>query len=415
MKRGTGMLNRSKGASALRVMAMSLIALAVSQANAQINIQDDTAAPGAIKLGPINITPTLGVANEYSSNIYSSETDEQSSNILVLEPAVNAVITDGANIYSLALGLSDGTYNSGSEDDYTDTFINADAVIAFNHRNILSLGASLTGNHEDRGSGLTEGTSDAAPEPTEYDEEFFTIGYQLGGDDATMRLVVNAETTDVEYTNLKQFTQFSNYESDGYDATVFYKIAPKTDIFLEYTVADYQYDIAQSAAQNLDSDEDSIKLGITWEATGNTTGTVKIGNTNKNFDSNSRKDISLTSWSAEIAWAPSAQTLVTLGTEQEPREINGFGDAIVATTYNVNWSQEWAKRLSSSVYLSSGEDDYEGTSRKDDLMAYGISFNYEFRRWFQIGVGYEYDDRDAGVAGRDYDRDIYIISVSLSL
>jgi hypothetical protein len=279
---------------------MSLLALAVSQANA--------GEPAKMKAGGVDFTPFLNINESRSDNIYSSSGNEESSNILVINTGILSEIVHGDSLYSLNAELWDGTYSDGlaKDDDYTDYIIAADADIALNQSNKIMLGASISENHEDRGAGVTEGTSGFST-PVEYDEDIYSAGYRLGNDDSMLSVELGAGRLDKEYTNFEVLTAVRSYEKDDYGLTVYYKLAPKTDLLVEYNTATFEYDVAVSAAASLDSDEEKILIGAVWEATGNTTGTVKVGRVEKEFDSPTREEFSGTTWLAQVDWSPAEQ------------------------------------------------------------------------------------------------------------
>jgi hypothetical protein len=398
----------SVGISA-RILTVSLLALAVSQANA--------GEPAKLKAGGVDITPLLDISESRSDNIYSSPDNEESSNILVINPGILAEIVHGDSLYSLNAELFDGTYSDGlaKDDDYTDYIMAADAAIALNQSNKIMLGASTSENHEDRGDGVTQGTTGFAT-PVEYDEDILSAGYRLGNDDSMLSVELGAGRQDLEYTNFKSLTAIRSYEKDDYGLTVYYKLAPKTDLLVEYNTATFEYDTAVSAAQNLDSDEDKILVGAVWEATGNTTGTVKVGQVDKEFDSASRDDFSGTIWLAQVDWTPSEQTSVSVNTSQAPRETAvGNGNFVDGVMTNASWTQDWTSAISTTVNYGMGDDDYDETNRSDDVTNYGISLDYEFRRFLSIGVAYDFNERDSNINAFDFERNIYRLNVSLSL
>ena len=80
-----------------------------------------------------------------------------------------------------------------------------------------------------------------------------------------------------------------------------------------------------------------------------------------------------------------------------------------------SWTQGWTSAISTTVSFGTGDDDYDETNRSDDVTNYGISLDYEFRRWLSIGVAYDFDERDSNINAFDYERNIYSLNVSLSL
>lgn len=401
--------NNIQGKSAA-ILGVSLLAIAVSNANA--------GEPEKLKAGAVDITPTLNISESRNDNIYSASSNETSSNIFVINPGILAEIKSGESTYSLDAQLTDGSYSEGSDDDYTDYSVGANADIAINSSNMLKLGALVSGNHEDRGSGTTAGlggtNTSVFDEPVEFDQETYTVGYVLGSNESTFRIELGAGLDDIEYTNFKIFTAPRNYEKQDLGATVFYKVSSKTDLFVEYNTADFDYDLDLGFLDR-SGDEDKILIGATWQATGNTTGTIKVGQVDKEFDGSSRDDFSGTTWLAQVDWTPSEQTLVSVNSSQAPRETSQGGNFIESASTGASWTQGWTSSISTTVSASIGEDDYDGSSRSDDLTNYGISLDYEFRRWMTVGLTYENTETDSNNDVFDFDREIVGLTLSLSL
>jgi hypothetical protein len=74
------------------LVMLSLMAAAVSQANA--------GEPAEIKLGGIDLTPTLNISESRSDNIYSSNNNAESSNIFVINPGILAELAHGDSMYN---------------------------------------------------------------------------------------------------------------------------------------------------------------------------------------------------------------------------------------------------------------------------------------------------------------------------
>jgi hypothetical protein len=387
------------------VLSLPLFLLTVSNVNA--------GEAQKITSGPLDITPTLIISQNSNSNIYSTGSNETSSDIFVINPGLLAEIVSGDSLYSLDARLIDGSYSQNSKDNYTDYSMAATADIALNEKSKLSLGASVSGNHEDRGSGVTQGTTSFTT-PVEFDKDIFSAGYTIGSDDSIYRLQLNAGLEDTEYTNFKLFTASRNYGKQDLGATLFYKISSKTDALVEYKTSEFDYDVDLGIFDR-SGNEDKILVGATWQATGNTAGTIKIGNVDKDFDGSSRKSFSGTTWEAQANWTPSGQTLVTVNSSHTPRETSTGGNFIESASTGANWIQSWTSSVTTTVSASVGEDDYVGSSRSDDLTNYGISLDYEFRRWMTVSLTYENTDSDSSNNTFDYDRSIVGLTANISL
>jgi hypothetical protein len=387
------------------VLSLPLLMLTISNANAN--------EAQKITSGPLDVTPTVIFSQSNNNNIYSAGSNETTSSISVVNPTILAEIVSGDSLYSLDAKLFNGIYSQESNDNYTDYSLAATADIALKKSYKLSLGASISGNHEDRGSGVTQGTTSFTT-PVEFDKDVFSVGYTIGSDDSIYRLQLDAGLENTEYTNFKLFTANRNFGKEILGATLFYKFSSKTDAFVEYNTVTFDYDVDLGIFDR-SGNEDKILVGATWQATGNTAGTIKIGNVDKDFDGSTRASFSGTTWEAQVDWTPSEQTLVTVNSSHTPRETSTGGNFIEAASTSVNWNQSWTSIVSTTISASFGADDYDGSSRSDDLTNYGISLDYQFRRWMTVGVTYENTDSNSNNDTFDYDRNIVGLTANISL
>jgi hypothetical protein len=62
-----------------------------------------------------------------------------------------------------------------------------------------------------------------------------------------------------------------------------------------------------------------------------------------------------------------------------------------------------------------GKDEFDNSTREDDLETYSIGIYYDWRRWFTLGASYAYVDRDSNFDALDFDRNLFSITFDMSL
>ncbi|MEP5764901.1 MAG: outer membrane beta-barrel protein [Halieaceae bacterium] len=382
--------------------------------------QSLAADPASVSAGPFEITPTLGLDAKYDDNIFNSSDDEEDDTIFLIHPNIEAVAKDRNNEYTLELDLVDGTYNDSGDDDYTDWSVAGDAHVEFNSKNMIDVSAGFYSLHEDRGTGFSEGQQALLiDEPDEYEDTVFAGHYTYGGADSKGRLKIGGDYLDKDYTNHEPESDTRDRENNTFDGTFYWKIAPKTDVLGEvsYTDVDYKTDFTDGTPQ-LDSDETRFLLGVTWEATGKTTGTIKLGVLNKDFDDSARDDFDNEfTWDADVTWRPREQHVFQFGAAQVVQETTGTGDFINTDEFTAAWLWDFNSRADVYASLRYATDDYENSRRDDDLYYAEVGAKYEFRRWLDVRVSYTYDKRDSNNQpdDLDYEKNIFLIGFDLSL
>ena len=372
--------------------------------------------PQGIDMGPGKLIPTLNVSETYDDNIFNQPNNEESSSILSLKPQLQFLAEDNANTYALTYVGDYGIYHSSDDDNYDEHGLSLDALLDMSARTNVTLAGSYETKHDARGTGSSEGgAAQSRTSPDEYDLVGASIIWDFGADDARFGAQLSASYSDIEYTNNRLETQFRDRDENKFSGKLFGRLQSKTRVFVQIESGDIEYNVLPITGGALDSDLTVMSLGVEWEATGKTTGSIKIGRTDKEFDSASLIDADLNTWEAEIVWSPRSYSNVYLTSSSSPQETNGTGSFIDSRTTEISWLHDWSGVLHSSFSVAAGNDEYEGDPRSDDRTNYSIGVNYDFDRWMNIGLAYSYQELDSNNAVFSYDKSSIALSFDLSL
>lgn len=373
--------------------------------------------PAAYDIGPVSVIPTLNIQAGYDDNIFSSSASEVGSQKTIISPTVQMIAEDGFNAYRVSYSINQGIYKSSADDNYTDHKLSLDAHLEFDARNTLDLNTTYSKNHEERGTGITESGSVGAglDSPLEYDTKSVSFSYTYGADNAAGKLVFSGKYDDKEYQNFRSITDQRDTEQTTLSAAFYYKVQPKTSLLFEIRNQDLNYKVDPTTS--LDSETRRYYVGATWEGTAKTTGTIKLGQVNKDFSSPSRSDFSGNSWEAALKWEPLTYSVLDFATSQSEKESSGAGDFIDSKALRLTWSHDWNDQMQTILSSGYANDDYKGTTggRQDDITDASISLNYDMRRWLSFGIGYAYQNTDSNTADIPFSRNTYQVSVSGSL
>jgi len=374
--------------------------------------------PTNLQAGPLFFTPTLDLETYYTDNLWLTEDREEDTWVGVLTPRLQTWIQDGVNTYSLILELQDSTYESSSDDDFTDYIAKFDMHHEFNAKNVVNAMAEYYDGHEQRGTGLIEGDIVfATDEPVEYTKTSFGGDYTYGSKEGQGRVMLAAKTADYQYDNFRDFTRYRDYVADTFAGTFFWKLAPRTDALFEATATnnDYDEDDPLDLAGTLTSDEYNYLVGVEWDASAKTSGHVKVGVYDRQYDSNARQDEDGPTWEVGVTWLPRTYSAVDLTTRRFTQETNGLGDAVDTQEFSLGWNHHWNQRTQTTLRGQYYTEDYQGASREDDNYVGEARFDYEYRRWMDLGVGYRYEDRDSKIDSFSYSANIVFFEAKLSL
>jgi len=365
----------------------------------------------------IDFIPGLNSGFKYDDNITSASVsaDKLDSWVLTVTPGLLAQLLDGNNVYTLEAGFEYGDYFNSSDDNYLDALLKAKSEIEFNQSNRAQFEAFYVSGHEDRGSGIFEGTSGGLQdEANTFD--ILNLGgfYEYGAKSTPARVRINANYYSKEYTNIETVTQYRNFANTTFGSTFYYDSQVDTSFFIDLQSVDTAYD-ENDPTGDRDSQTNTARLGVEWEATAATEGSIKIGYQQKNFDNDAREDFSGLSWDAKITWKPLTYSTFDLTTGRASKDPNGAGDFIQATNYGFKWNHEWSKLFTSIIGFNQIRDTYTGIDREDKTQVYQFGLNYNATRWLTLKSGVMINQVDSTDSQYAFDRNVYFINAEMTL
>lgn len=369
-----------------------------------------------IPLGPMVVYPSLDLTEKHDDNLTQANVGEISSNVTVVSPAVKLEGKSGANFFGLNYKLEDARYAQSGADNYTDHFLGAYANFALGVRGDLKLNADYTEQHDARGSVAGQGGA----RPEEYKTSGLKGLFSWGVAGAQGKLELEAAYLDKEYkTNFSGVQQYANRENTDIGGTFYWKVMPKTQLLFQAKQTDINYKLDALGSPTQDSTEQRYYFGVTWDATAQTSGTVKLGWLEKKFDA--RPSYSTGSWDAGVTWSPLSYSRVQLNTSRQTNEVaSSVGDTVRASNYALTWTHDWSTILASNVHRGQLDEDYvlRGSTsgqRSDSTKSYGLGVNYQMKRWLKLGADYSRTDRSSNIGTNDFKRNILMFTAGATL
>lgn len=364
------------------------------------------------------LTPALDVEHRYDDNIFQTDSDEQDSSVTVVSPAAEVALESGNNAFTFGYGGAYGFFESSSQDNYDDHSLRA-AYDRSGGRVGLEAYAAYFRGHDARGTGPSNGLGDLSTsifdEPTIYDLYEWGAGLLLGAPQGRTRVRLGYDASEREYTNFRDITRARDRDSETFSGKVSFRVSGRTDLVAEASRQQFDYTFTEPGDLTLDSDEVRYLVGAEWQATGKTSGELKIGFQEKDFEDSARSDEDGLTWQVGVTWEPRTYSSFTLSTSKTFRETDNVGNVIATTGYGVSWNHSWMERVSTDVGISLNEEDYEGTNREDDFMSFTGSVNYDWRRWMTLNAGVRVSTRDSSLATAEFDRNVVFIGAQFGL
>jgi hypothetical protein len=253
--------------------------------------------------------------------------------------------------------------------------------------------------------------------PDQYNNYGMDGVLRYGAPGAQGRIEVDAGYFQRRYTNNHDTTDVSNRDTWQAGGTFYWRVMPRTDVLIQARHINYNYTDDSNPGPTQSSGENRYYLGLKWEATAKTTGLLKVGYMTKNFDSSDRKDYSGSSWEAGVRWSPLTYSVFDLTTSRITQESTGVGSAILTNNYGLAWNHAWNSRLRTQAVARYSRDDFLDSAphRLDKVATFGAGVNYDFRRWLLLGANYTYTDRNSNQGIYDYKRNLFMLTVGVTM
>ncbi|MBV2132958.1 outer membrane beta-barrel protein [Pseudomonas sp. MAP12] len=365
--------------------------------------------------------PTLQLKEVYDDNFHADDNNEQSSWITTLAPSFTLAGKGNKSGYLINYTASSDTFHSSQKDNNTDHIFTAESNLEFNARNRLKLNAGYRDIEE-------TATLNQNQENDQYNSK--TIGgvYTYGARTARAQIDLGANYDELRYSNSNHLNDDEERDTTALRSTFYYRVAPDTRLLLEARHTDYDYiSDTNSSSTNID-----LLTGVTWDATAKTSGSIKVGRGQKDYDNSGIDTASTGMWEVGATWKPRTYSTFRLTTrrafDEGSNSVGTIGDGTDTTVRNTNddsavklqtttlgWKHYWIEHLYSDLSYTRMDLEYLDSNREDKLNNIGLGLTYEMRRWLDIGLGYKYSENDSDVNSESYERNIYALTINASL
>lgn len=381
--------------------------------------QDATTDQGAViktDVG-IDLLPALNTGFKHDDNITRVADEKLSSWIFTVAPSIKATLLDGTNSYVVSAAIKDAQYMSSRPDEYTDAYWEGEAKFSPEDAQKFAIKANRSWLHEDRGTGISEGRGDLQSSVTKYNTTRTDIAYEYGRDGSQGKVKLNGRLFSKEFENFRDVTIFRDVDSYEAGAGFFYQMKDSYSLFLEASQANIQYALVDPSGDR-NSLDTNYRAGVEWEISSVTTGTLKAGYQDKNFDLAAREDFNGFAWEAILLWQPLTYSGFDIATGRRAKDVESvavIGDFIVETTAALGWNHEWSELWSTKLAYEYQTNEYNISDRKDITRVATVELNGDLLRWMKVKGFYNHEVRTSNAQGFGFDRNVVGIEFNFTL
>lgn len=198
---------------------------------------------------------------------------------------------------------------------------------------------------------------------------------------------------------------YRNRNDDSYSGYLFFQTTPKTAVFVQGEHIAIDYD----ESRNLDSRHNNYYLGIQMQTSANTRGSVKVGYGMRDDDTT---ESNAYLGEAQVDYFFTPKTSLSLQGTRRTLETDQVGaQSILSHRALLGYRQRMTAKWSGEASLFFARNEYNGTVRIGNRIAsdyyhdeFGgrATLGFSPRPWGNLGIGYEYRERDSNFDSEDY-------------
>ena len=370
---------------------------------------DSLYEPLGIRAGAFTVRPSLTLGAVYNDNIYATKNNEESDWITTITPAVDVKSDWSRHELHLNTGLTAGFYGDNSGEDYIDAHVLADGRIDVLHESYLRASAGFERLHEERGAPDVVAAWD---EPAVYYRSTTGLEYYQGLNRLSVKAGVNFQNLNYTSVDLRsggcQNMDIRDRNLYDINARVAYELLPEVQPFVATHYEWRRYDRSEARR---DSEGYRIALGTGFRISGVTSGEVFGGYMRQEYDQ--FDDISGFWYGMSLSWKPTRLTTVEASAQSSIKETTLAGaSGIDADEVGMSIDHELLRNLRVGAFIDYERDDYDGQDITDSYTALGPSVTYLWNRNLSARVEYRYRSKDSNRSDREYDENVFGLSVT---
>ncbi len=363
------------------------------------------------------IVAGLGIRLDADSDIYDIGENRVASEIGVVTPLILLSTAPAQQRYLLLYAGEYGRFTEDSADNYDDHLLSGATLFQFGSRGQLDLIALAEKGHRRRGTFQTSGLNPSSPlwpaEPDTFDRYDWAGQFHYGAEGNRGRLRFGLGGTQFESTNNRERTRFLDYDTQFVSAGMSVRFYQRTAVSLDAWFTDVSYDTVPPDGAKRDSEDWRYLLGLSWEATAKTEGTLRAGLEKRRFDDPARASATNPSWEVDVRWLPREYSRFRIAARRRNEETFAGGDFIDTSLYRVDWEHEWRPGWGSIIRWDKTDLDFVGSARDQESTVFYVGARYSQSRLLTWDAGFSRRSRDSTFSSLVFDANMFTIGLKI--
>lgn len=352
-----------------------------------------------LRLGSLKILPKLSVGAEHSDNIFASSINAVGDLIWRIQPEISASSDWSRHQLAAFARAIANRYQDNKDEDTTDWAVGASGRLDVSRATQVNGQLNLSKGTEPRSSPNAQVLPPGA-EPVQFE----TIAFGAQGRHEFNRLLATGryDTQKFEYENSRTVSG-EPIDQSYRDRTITtvggrldYALSPATAVFVDIAANTHDAKAtATSSAIDRDSKGQQAQVGVNFEIAALMRGDIGVGYMRQEFDAATQKDLEGFSTTAQLAWAPTQLSTITL-TAGRTIEDSAVADAVayISTNLRARVDHELLRNVILTAQAGYGKDDYTGVVREDRRTSAGFGASYMMNRVLSVSANYSYMEQE---------------------
>ncbi len=374
------------------------------------------AAGEGLQLGPTLVYPVLSINGTYDDNIHLVSQNPDSGWVMTLSPSLRIVMPVRRFYLNVEGGLDIQNFYGIDQGNYSDWFVGA------------AVGADLPGGlsfkiDDRQSSRFLLGSQEYGVGLDQYaltNGENYTLNTLNATVAYTIRNALKVEISGIRSAQSYSVSKRRQRVETTVQADLYWKFRPTISGFVEGSYTDYGYDTNTTQ----DNSATQAALGLTWNVTAKSTGTVKAGFQWKRYNDQSQslgtENASYSTVSAGLKHNFTRRTMLTVELSRASQESDfPENPYFLKNMVDASLMHRLTPKLYGRAGIRYGVDDYpraatfdnpydpaseqESGVRKDTTLAWSASLGFDMTRWLSLELEYGNGHRDSNFDTFDYD------------
>ncbi|MDG2167964.1 MAG: outer membrane beta-barrel protein [Opitutales bacterium] len=368
-------------------------------------------AEGPVMLGEnSSLNMTIGGAIQYNDNVFLDSVDKESDTILVFSPGLELNFgQEPSNAHVKLVYVHDFiSYSDNTRLNRDNPDIKLDGLLKSVKSNV-DFGVSYKENSQNDANNNLTGDLATRNILTAHVNGEWSMS-------AKSSLAGGYNLEDVQYDDAR----FYDRESYSIPINYYWAVTPKLDASVGYRYRNTSYDpdgvrIRQNPqAPDLyrsDTDDQFFNVGVRGAIGAKTTGEIRVGIQERDFNTPGVEDEDLLSVDARAVWQATEKSNLSVLFSRD-FNADSFGTSIESSDFQVGGSTALQENLTGFANIRFSKDDYQGGRSDDGLYGQvGVSFSPSSNT--AVSVAYVIYNNNSDFIPADFDNNVFNISGTL--